>query len=255
MIPHLTQRISVEINKMGSRLYKKWFRLLFSKEQTLTDRIKTLESENTKLRGQLELWSNEKDFHSIIQEIAGHSLVDHARCFRLFQLAKYARSKEGDLSEVGVYKGGTAKLIAKTCSNKTIHLFDTFSGLPQEDPNIDVHHRGDFSDINLEGVQAFLKDCTNVVYHPGFFPDTAKGMTGNFCLVHVDVDLYQSVKDCLEFFYDKMLPGGVMVFDDYEWVDCPGVKKALDEFLHDKPETVITTTKYQCMLIKVGNGR
>jgi hypothetical protein len=48
-----------------------------------------------------------------------------------------------------------------------------------------------------------------------------------------------------------MVSGGLMVFDDYEWHYCPGVKKALGEFLSDKPETIFVTTRYQCMLIKL----
>jgi len=142
-------------------------------------------------------------------------------------------------------------LIAKACPGKSVHLFDTFSGMPAETRGIDFHKKGDFADTSLDSVKTFLNDCSSVIFHPGFFPDTAAAIKDKkFCLVYIDVDIYQSVKDCLEFFYHRMVPGGVMLFDDYEWKDCPGVKKAIVEFLTNKPETSVITTRYQCVLIK-----
>jgi hypothetical protein len=169
----------------------------------------------------------------------------------LYQLAKYANAKDGEIAEVGVYKGGTGKLIAKACPDKIVHLFDTFSGMPREDSSIDHHTEGDFSDTCLASVEKFLKGCDNIVFHPGFFPSTGHCVKDrSFCFAHIDVDIYKSVTHCLEFFYDRIVQGGLMVFDDYGWKACPGVKKAVGEFLLDKAEIPIVTTRYQCMLIK-----
>ena len=69
--------------------------------------------------------------------------------------------------------------------------------------------------------------------------------------VHIDVDLYGSVKDCCEFFYDRMVPGGVMIFDDYgfeRYIDAG--KKAVDEFFEDKPEEVFSLRNGQCFVLK-----
>jgi hypothetical protein len=199
-----------------------------------------------------ELWSKDKDFRLLFKEIQKYTVVSQDRCFMLYQMAQYANNKKGEIAEVGVYKGGTGKLIAKTCPNKRVHLFDTFSGMPKENPTIDHHKQGDFSDTSLESVKVFLKDCDNVVFHPGFFPDTANAIKDTvFSLVYIDVDIYKSVKNCLEFFYDKMVPAGVMIFDDYEDSRCPGVKKAITEFASYKAESPIITTRHQCMLLKV----
>jgi hypothetical protein len=64
------------------------------------------------------------------------------------------------------------------------------------------------------------------------------------------VDIHDSVLACLEFFYPRMTRGGVMLFDDYEWKDCPGVKKALDGFLAGRPERVIKTTLNQGLILR-----
>lgn len=142
-------------------------------------------------------------------------------------------------------------MMAEAAPQKSFHLFDTFSGLPPHDASIDGHVEGEFAETSLDTVQEFLGDFPQVRFHAGFFPETSDPVKDEkFSLVSVDGDLYQTTKDCLEFFYPRMLPGGTMVFDDYEWDGCLGVKKALDEFLSDRPEVPIVTAHYQCILIK-----
>jgi hypothetical protein len=57
-----------------------------------------------------------------------------------------------------------------------------------------------------------------------------------FKLVHIDVDLYQPTRDSVEFFYPRMVPGGVILCDDYGSTRCPGARRAMDEFFFEKPE-------------------
>lgn len=173
-------------------------------------------------------------------DIKKNILVTVDRCFILYQFAKLSTQKDGEIAEVGVYKGGTARMIAKSCPEKTFHLFDTFSGMPESQRDVDFHQQGEFADTSLESVKRFLKDCQNVEFHPGLFPQTINGVKNKtFCYVHVDVDIYPSVKSCLEFFYPRLVPGGIMLFDDYQWKDTPGVKKALDEFSLINPRNLL----------------
>jgi hypothetical protein len=124
--------------------------------------------------------------------------------------------------------------------------------MPEVQPEIDTHRLGDFSDTSLESVRDFLKDCTNVRFYPGLFPKTACDIKNErFCFVNIDVDIYSSTKDCLDFFYPRMVSGGVMAFDDYKWKHCAGVKKAIDEFLVGKPEKVVEVEESQCVIIKI----
>ena len=76
------------------------------------------------------------------------------------------------------------------------------------------------------------------------------GIDEKFSFVYIDGDLYQTTKDSLEFFYSRMVSGGIMMFDDWQWKLCPGVERAVNEFLEDKNEVVIKTTAYQAMIIK-----
>jgi O-methyltransferase len=201
-----------------------------------------------------EFWRRDESFTAIVSDLARRNIliVDPIRGYTLHQLARSFSGKEGEVAEVGVYKGGTARILALGCPNKRVHLFDTFTGMPSSDPTIDYHPVGDFADTSLESVQRLLSDCPNVEFHVGMFPGTAGPIENTrFCLVHLDVDNYQSNRESLAFFYDRMVPGGAIVFDDYLWEHTPGIKKSIDEFLADKPERVMVTAEYQCVMYKV----
>ncbi len=199
-------------------------------------------------------WKDDAEFVSLFKRIDKHTLLDIRRCYILYQLTRHVRCLEGDAPEIGVYRGGTAKLIFVTLSDvpKTLHLFDTFSGMPDTDCHKDLHRKGDFSDTSLERVKAFLSDCPNVQLYPGLFPETAADIVHRrFCLVHIDVDIYKSVKDCCAFFYDRMTRGGIMIFDDYGFITCPGAKLAVDEFFADKPESPCYLVTGQSIVTKI----
>lgn len=173
--------------------------------------------------------------------------------FNIYQLAQLGRRLDGDFAEFGVYRGGSAKLIASLKGEKRLHLFDTFSGLPEVRTDIDVHKTSDFDDTSLQSVQRYLAEFSNVFFYPGFFPDSAQelGRTSTrFAFVHMDVDIYESTRAGLEFFYPRMVRGGFILTHDYRSTGCPGVKKAFDEFFKDKPEMVIELWKTQCLVIK-----
>jgi FKBP-type peptidyl-prolyl cis-trans isomerase 2 len=200
------------------------------------------------------LWNDDDSFNSLMEQIKNHTLVDRIRCFMLYQFSKHVATLRGDIAEIGVYKGGTAKLLARSfeSTGKLVHLFDTFSGMPESDAARDFHGAGDFGDTSLEQVRNFLSDCGNIRFHQGFFPDTSKPVEDKtFCIVHVDVDIYQSALDCCSFFYPRLEKGGIMVFDDYGFVACPGIKIAVDAFFSDKPEKPCYLPTGQCFVTRL----
>ena len=199
----------------------------------------------------IPLWDTDQEFKNVTKGVKGYTLVNKAGCYNLYQLAKNASNLKGDAAEIGVYKGGTAYLIAKTLPDKNIHLFDTFEGMPQVDSTLDKHRAGDFANTSLDAVKTYLRDCPNVTLYKGYFPNTADPIKDKmFSFIHIDVDIYRSVMDCCEFFYPRLLPCGVMLFDDYGLVSCPGAKKAVDEFFLEKTENPYYCPTGQCFIIK-----
>ena len=64
------------------------------------------------------------------------------------------------------------------------------------------------------------------------------------------MDLYQPIKDSLDFFYDRTLKNGIIVFDDYGYISFPGAKKAVDDFLKEKKDFFLPLPSGQAFLIK-----
>lgn len=136
----------------------------------------------------------------------------------------------GDLAELGVYRGGSARAIHEVAPHRRLHLFDTFTGLPDPDPAHDAHRNltpGRFACDLARVAERFLGAAVTI--HAGRFPDSVAGLVlPPLAFVHVDGDLYQTTRDALTVFWPILVPGGVMVFDDYGLDDTPGVALALD---------------------------
>lgn len=189
-------------------------------------------------------WAKNPDFMALYERIKPHTLVSEHRCYMLYQLAHAARHIAGDVAQLGVYKGGTAKMLAEVVSGtgKHVLLFDTFEGLPGQTEL--------FADTNIESVRRYFADHPNVQFFTGYFPDTAQGVNNTFSFVYLDADLEKSIADGLEFFYPKMSRGGLIVVDDYGSKYWPGVKRAVDSFAALTGVHPIHTADGQCVLIK-----
>lgn len=173
--------------------------------------------------------------------------------FILLSLAKSQSQLPGDFAEVGVFRGGSARFLCEGKGDTTLRLFDTFAGLPagsEEDGGV---FRENQYACSRPAVENYLKEYENIEYYEGLFPDSTEGVEevqqAQYSLAHFDVDLYEGTLACLEFFYPRMVTGGVMITHDYSIL--AGVKQAYDEFFADKPEGLIEMPTTQCMIIKL----
>jgi len=180
--------------------------------------------------------------------------------FAIWQLARSVSGLVGDTAECGVFRGAGSFLVlsATAGQERTHHIFDSFQGLSDptavDTPNDPAAHRwtpGELSvpsQVVMQNLRAFSEA---VVLHAGWIPDRfSEAASCRFAFVYVDVDLYSPTIECFRFFYSRMVPGGLLVCDDYGFVDCPGARMAVDEFLADKPERVIHLTSGQGVVIK-----
>ena len=134
------------------------------------------------------------------------------------------RHLPGDLADLGAYRGGTSLILKRLLPEKYLHLFDTWTGNPIDDPL--CHHKTGEWATSLEDCKKLVGDAD---YHQGVFPLTATG--DSFCFVYVDMDTYDATRDAIAYFWPRLVTGGKILFDDYGWEPCAGVKKAVDEVL------------------------
>lgn len=170
----------------------------------------------------------------------------------LLELVDAVAGVQGDIAECGVFRGGTlipmALYLRQNGMRKQIFGLDSFEGFG-EDVSIDIKlggapdvekRPGGFNSTSYEFVARRAEALgfgAGLTIIKGYFDHTLKQLEGRrFSLVHLDCDIYESYKCCLEFFYPLMSPGGIVLIDEYDDPPWPGCRKAVDEFLGGKAE-------------------
>ena len=156
------------------------------------------------------------------------------------------RNIPGDIAELGVYKGHTAKLIHSYVPERVLHLYDTFQGFDGRDvaheATVDSRKtsRSHFADTSVAAVLRCIAPTNgNVHIHQGCFPDSILETEQElrYCFVHLDADLYAPIIAGLRYFYPRMERGGFILVHDFNaW---PGARLAVAEFCREVPEIPI----------------
>ena len=193
----------------------------------------------------------DSEFLKILQEIGDNRGADNEENYTLYSCLNATKHLQGDIAEVGVYKGGTAKLIAEIKGSKELYLCDTFEGLPETKDKDQFVKKGWLHDTSVETVREYLKGYEKINFLKGIFPNTSGPIENKkFSFVHLDTNLYQSTLDSLEFFWPRMVMDGRIVSHDYNTTSMPGIKKAFLEFFSDQKEKLIEIADSQIMVIK-----
>lgn len=170
-------------------------------------------------------------------------LRDPIRLIQFMALLEIANAApEGDYLEIGTHRGESAKVIFKLMDpSRTLFCIDTFEGFVDSDLVAEKHinpastwQPGNFLDTSPEYVSTYVGDGTpplNFKPIKGWFPDSYKGLENySWRFIHLDMDLYEPTKIGLEVLWPQLVPGGVMVFHDFDNLSFPGVKIAVNDF-------------------------
>jgi len=183
-------------------------------------------------------WSLDQDFIAAYDQIRFHTLVDKYRCWELWKLVEQtARLPMGDYIEVGVWRGGSGCLIAKKVRrlspSSQVFLCDTFTGVVKAGQSDDAYKGGEHADTGEALVLSLARKlAVDVHIRKGMFPEDTGAELGDrrFRFCHIDVDVYQSARDSTEWIWPRLLSRGFIVYDDYGFQGCDGVRKFLDEW-------------------------
>ena len=144
---------------------------------------------------------------------------------------------EGAVAELGVFRGDFAKEINKVFCNNKLYLFDTFEGFAEEDYLVELkkgyanqNRAGHFGNTTVQLVMDKMTYPEKCCICKGLFPESAKNVEDRFLFVNLDADLYAPTLAGLEFFYPRMVQGGVIFVHDYFSEVFSGAKGAVKEF-------------------------
>jgi O-methyltransferase len=192
-----------------------------------------------------------------------YTMVSRTRLRNTYELAKRCEHNgiPGAFVECGTWRGGCAAVMAYVAHGgrrrRVIHLFDSFQGLPEptsHDGETARRYAGGSVGGRLSAIHKCVALRTDVdhlffdllnleserlVVHEGWFQDTvppARDLVGPIAILRLDGDWYESTRLCLATLYDRVVPGGFVIVDDYgHWEGC---KKAVDEFLSTQPHDI-----------------
>ena len=193
-----------------------------------------------------------------------------SEAYFIIQALAQTKNLEGDVCEFGVAQGETSALIANeiAASNKILHLFDSFAGLPKPSEKDklkdDIFLCGDIQayegkmrcpeDMVMARLQAISFPAERYVIHKGLFDrnllDIERNLPQKVSFAYVDFDFYEPIKLALEFI-DPLCPSGaIIIVDDYDFFST-GAKTAVDEFLQEINSSKV---RYNCLIPKTEYG-
>ncbi len=198
-------------------------------------------------------WNN-PDFESILKR--ANMRGDNRNAFFIMQCLNSCRNIEGDIIELGVYKGATAYLMAHMIKTvpipKMLYLFDTFCGSPEpsteDNPDVFLPY-DDCSEKQLE--RRLMNFISIIRIIPGNIPYSIScSDLDKISFAHIDLALYESTLQGLDVIYERVSTGGIILVEDYGVLRCEGVKKAVDRFLIGNKSSVIYVPTGQGLIFK-----
>lgn len=175
-------------------------------------------------------WHDDREFREVYDAVEGSTLVDQYKCYELWEQLGQLTHVEGDILEVGVWRGGTGVLMARRVqqlgTKARLLLCDTFQGVAKAGENDPWYKGGEHSDTSPDHVRGLANRLgVDVELLVGMFPDETADQVEDvrLRLVHIDVDVYDSALDTLKWAWPRLNVGGVVIWDDYGSFQCEGV--------------------------------
>jgi hypothetical protein len=182
-------------------------------------------------------------------EISRHT---YDRRYFVRSILALADGLEGDTAECGAFQGAASWLICDhfAGTEKMHYIFDSFEGLSAP-AQVDGQYWRAGDMLAREGTVHQVLAGYRYELLKGWIPERFPEIADcSFCFVHIDVDLFQPTLDSIAFFYPRMVPGGVILCDDYGFSSCPGARQALDDYMATRPEAIIHVPTGQAFIIR-----
>jgi O-methyltransferase len=137
-----------------------------------------------------------------------------------------------------------------------VYLCDTFEGVVKASEKDASYRGGEHSDTSEQIVRELIKkhELSNVKILKGIFPEATGAQiaheTFRFC--HIDVDVYDSAKDIVGWIWPRLVPGGILVFDDYGFPTTTGIRDFVEHHKCEKDRICLFNLNGHSVWVKVG---
>ncbi|MEK7177168.1 MAG: TylF/MycF/NovP-related O-methyltransferase [Patescibacteria group bacterium] len=173
-----------------------------------------------------------------------YSVWRRDRFLNLSFLLEYIRNFGGAYAECGAWRGLSSFVICSTIKHQqpeflgeNYHIVDSFEGLSSPtnaDGVINISTNKRFA-CDIDTVQKNLSMFPKIKYHKGWIPEILSGLPEEkYKFVHIDLDLAAPTIGALDYFMSRMLPGGIIVCDDYGGVIWHGMRAEVDKYCKER---------------------
>ena len=195
-------------------------------------------------------------------------MVPKAKFIDNLLLLTHVRHLSGAVVECGVWKGGMSAAIADVLGpGRHYYLFDSFEGLPpakdidgaaalrwQSNPHGRAYYDNCRADIEVAKRAMALSPARQVTIARGWFNDTLQGFvaTNGIAVLRLDADWYDSTLQCLDALYPQVVPGGLVIIDDYYTWD--GCARAVHDYLSSRKlaDRIRQSRRSVCYIVRSG---
>ncbi len=206
-----------------------------------------------------------KDFIDLQTKYSSYTMVPKEVFISNLELVSFFTEIPGTIVECGVWRGGMIAAIYEVLGDRECLLFDSFEGLPEAkeidginaiawQKNTEGEYYFDNCKAEIEFAEEAMKlaEVNNYRIIKGWFEDTVKGydLNSNIAILRLDADWYESTSICLDSFFNRVSPGGLIIIDDYHTWD--GCSKAVHDFLSKRKlnERIQTTSAGVAYIVK-----
>jgi hypothetical protein len=197
----------------------------------------------------------EFEFLAFYERCRQYTMTSWERLYALYKSVQYVVENKipGDVVECGVWRGGSMKLVAQVLcalgvTDRSLFLYDTFEGMTEPDPALDVDASGnkafnDWLEIQRRKVKwsyASVEEVREVMAASGYPMDKVVFVKGpvedtipetlpdRISLLRLDTDWYASTRHEIEHLYPRLSMHGILLLDDYG--HYKGAQRAIDEY-------------------------
>lgn len=181
----------------------------------------------------------------------------HWRAHVIQWAASHASKLKGDFVECGVNRAFLSMsamhyINFREMTERKFYLFDTYSGLvPEQVTKEDRAARRNYYSDCYEFVKDSFRDYKNVAIVKGIVPDSLDTVDiDSVAYLSIDMNCVEPEVAALEYFWPKMVSGGVIILDDYGFPGHESQKQAADKFAAEKNVDVLSVPTGQGMILK-----
>ena len=196
-------------------------------------------------------WNKDNEFLDFYNLIKSYTLLDLPRAYTLWQSSNNVREINGLVLDIGCLLGGSGFIMSKKNLKGKTYLFDSFSGFKKDDG---IHKKNIFYYDDINFVKKNIKNLrlSNTQVFKAYFPKNINITIKRVKLCHIDVNTFEDTKNVFNFVKNKMISGGIIIFDDFGVWGVDGIKKFIYKIEKKYNKDLYFFKNYmgQCILIK-----